>query len=411
MEAVVGELAQRVRLAPTRRIVLLVELDSLYGRSLPRTFQHALEHHLKTQNVDSDTVKQIVENVETVYYPEGIDGKTPADRKDDKPPTDGASREKEPGRPREATEGANQSDYVRRLAAELRERERTLRWRRQGGISAVGVLGADVFDKIMILRALRGALPEAIFFTNDLDARLGHPDEWDATHNLVVASTYGMQLEGHAGVDYAPFRDSYETSTFAATLKAMKGRGVPHPSVHLYEIGLTGPFRLDVRDAATGRDWASTRRWLLGGVLDLRSRPGVLGTERAGTHGSRVARPALGTLWTSTPVFLLVALVSIALLLAAFESLGGATGEPMVMLDGISIWPSEAIRLLAAMLGVHFIAKSMDAIRANDVEVGTRFHIGVGSLAGADGPYAPGVGVWDEPVSAARDAPVIAVQA
>lgn len=79
-----------------------------------------------------------------------------------------------------------------------------------------------------------------MFFTNYLDARFAHPDEWKETHNLVIVSTRGLSLEGrNKGFQtVAPFRDGGQTALFEATLEAM-GR-INHPdsdSPLVFEIG------------------------------------------------------------------------------------------------------------------------------------------------------------------------------
>jgi hypothetical protein len=54
----------------------------------------------------------------------------------------------------EATEGLNQSDYLRRLARELKE-AMPVGNKRTAKVFAPLLLGADIYDKLMILRALR----------------------------------------------------------------------------------------------------------------------------------------------------------------------------------------------------------------------------------------------------------------
>jgi len=55
----------------------------------------------------------------------------------------------------------NQSDYLRRLARQMKEDN--ARWQRgSSGIRAIGLLGSDVYDKLMILRALRPQFPDAV---------------------------------------------------------------------------------------------------------------------------------------------------------------------------------------------------------------------------------------------------------
>jgi hypothetical protein len=81
--------------------------------------------------------------------------------------------------PTEAAEGHKQLDYLRRLADRIRRDDRRLRAEGRGEIAAIGVLGSDVYDKISVLRALRGEFPRAVFFTTDLDARLSSPRQYD----------------------------------------------------------------------------------------------------------------------------------------------------------------------------------------------------------------------------------------
>jgi hypothetical protein len=125
---------------------------------------------------------------------------------------------------------------------------------RGGRLKAVGLLGSDVYDKLELLKALRPGLPEAVFFTNNLDARLGHPDEWSETHNLIVVSARGLSLENDQNVpspeshEVPPFRDSAQTALFEATLEAM-GYMPPIPkSPLIFEIGRNGPKRLGIAD-------------------------------------------------------------------------------------------------------------------------------------------------------------------
>ena len=122
----------------------------------------------------------------------------------------------------EATEGLNQSDYLRRLARQMKEHH--AQWQREdgSGIRAIGLLGSDIYDKLMILRALRPQFPDAVFFTNNYDAHFERRDDWDATHNLVIASPFGSTVPeiyvAHRHIP--PFRDSNQTSMYVGTLVA-----------------------------------------------------------------------------------------------------------------------------------------------------------------------------------------------
>ena len=64
----------------------------------------------------------------------------------------------------EATEGLNQSDYLRRLAREMKEDNS--RWQREdgSGIRAIGLLGSDIYDKLMILARAASSVSLTPFF-------------------------------------------------------------------------------------------------------------------------------------------------------------------------------------------------------------------------------------------------------
>jgi hypothetical protein len=366
MRELVAELQRRyVWSSPPAHIVLLAQLDTVYGRSLPEAFSLAVE--------DPSLTGDRPVRIETFFYPEGIDGKVPtADKQDSTQAKPKVQQDQVDERPREATEGADQSDYLRRLADALQEEDADERSRLEGGIRAVGVLGADVFDKIMILRALRASLPDAVFFTNSIDARLAHPSEWDATHNLVVASAFGLQLDAfqHAGA-YLPFRDSYETSAFAATLQAMH-RDVPPPRVHLYEIGLHGALPLDETQGLPLADWAALRRWSLVGVVLFAAVLGGCGVARSDWNRHAKRNDRLD--YVAEAAFLVLAgIIMVWLIVQAQSHVVG--GEPMAMVDGVSIWASEELRLLVGILGIHFIWRSKRQIEICDRQIAERFHV------------------------------------
>jgi hypothetical protein len=121
-------------------------------------------------------------------------------------------------------------------------------------VKAVGLLGSDVYDKLELLKALHPVLPEAIFFTNNLDARLFHPDEWKETHNLAVVSPFGLSSPPNSKqlpIQFSEFRDSAQTALFEATREAIKERDTGRvPSVPLtpliFEIGRSGPQELAI---------------------------------------------------------------------------------------------------------------------------------------------------------------------
>jgi hypothetical protein len=230
-------------------VAIVSEEDTYCARALCSTFT--------TSNINETPLP----NLHSYTYLRGIDGELPSDAKNEKdekeakvqPESDGKNPRSDL-RPTERTEGLNQADDVRRLAQELQELDTNLKGGSGGkeAIKAVGLLGSDVYDKLELLKAFRPVLPEAVFFTNNLDARLAHPDEWNETHNLVVVSARGLSLkESNEKVQrVAPFRDSAQTALFAATLEAAgqayaEDDATPRSPL-IFEIGRNGPKELSV---------------------------------------------------------------------------------------------------------------------------------------------------------------------
>jgi hypothetical protein len=247
-DQIVGTLLQELecrRLKKDDHVAIISEEDTYYARALCSTFREKASTTLPLK-------------VHSYTYLRGIDGKLPSDGKDEKE-TKGAAESGDKNtqsslQPTERTEGLNQADDIRRLAQELRALDTRLRRNShdKDSLKAVGLLGSDVYDKLELLRALRPVLPGAVFFTNNLEARFSHPDEWNETHNLVVASAFPLSLEQDENVlpseNVPPFRDSGQTALFAATLEAMgqtlAGGAAKPKSPLIFEIGRNGPIKL-----------------------------------------------------------------------------------------------------------------------------------------------------------------------
>jgi hypothetical protein len=225
-------------------IAILSEEDTYYSRALCSTF-----------NAGS------LGNIHSYTYLRGIDGKLPSDRKEEREsksePESGDKNTQTSAQrtePTERTEGRNQADDIRRLATMLQTLDADLRDGGSEGLKAVGLLGSDVYDKLELLKALRPMFPQAVFFTNNLDARLAHPDEWNETRNLVVVSARGLSLNDPDQIvqKVAPFRDSGQTALFEATLEVMgrihAGDDYIPKSPLIFEIGRNGPVKLSLAE-------------------------------------------------------------------------------------------------------------------------------------------------------------------
>ena len=94
----------------------------------------------------------------------------------------------------------------------------------QNGVKAIGIVGSDVYDKLLILQALRSRFKDKIFFTTDLDARYLHANQKEWARNLVVASNFDLSLRPALQQSTLPFRDGYQTATYLAALMALEAR-------------------------------------------------------------------------------------------------------------------------------------------------------------------------------------------
>jgi hypothetical protein len=72
---------------------------------------------------------------------------------------------------------------------------------------------------------------------------------------------------------------------------------------------------------------------------------------------------------SSTAACVLVGAPLIVLAIAILAQTGDARLEPLAFFSGISIWPSEMLRLLALMLAIHFLFKAHSGLRLNEQEL------------------------------------------
>lgn len=197
-------------------LVLVSEWDSEYARTLSRYLSDGFSERCGAKS----------SHVRTFTYLRGLDGVLP----DIDKPGSNALRKGDGDKskdlraqlddtPPEHAEGRSQSDYLRRLADEIARLDGDKEFTKRG-VKAIGIVGSDVYDKLLILQALRGRFKDKIFFTTDLDARYLHADQKAWTRNLVVASNFGLSLRPALQQSTMPFRDSYQIAIYVAGLMA-----------------------------------------------------------------------------------------------------------------------------------------------------------------------------------------------
>ncbi|MDR2762064.1 MAG: hypothetical protein LBB88_05635 [Planctomycetaceae bacterium] len=255
-ETVAQELKRRGINFDKDNIAMIAENDTLFGRSLPKIFRLIFERDSKIIN----------DNFCRYTYLRGIDGSIQSNSNAASNAYNEANYS--PKMPsfkqlssstNYSPKGNNQYDYLIRLRDMMLCKEQTSGKKFQ----AIGILGSDVYDKLLQLQILRPAFPNAIFFTTDLDAALWQSQFLPCTKNLIVGSSHGFQLNDKYQQGILPFRFSYQTALFQGILGATTlpqetndifdnlkpSRKIDDPllapsSPRLFEIGLNGPVDL-----------------------------------------------------------------------------------------------------------------------------------------------------------------------
>ena len=454
-------------------IVLIGEWDSFYGRALPMEFKAAICNRVAKREpqmndyLEAAHRQRIIESCDTLEdavdlqvnevryfgryvmpyiwrysYLRGIDGVIPGEKN---------ATVSEPSRANrgngslldipalEPPVGASQYDYIRRLGKRifLELNELTTQHFKTGTderleVKAIGVLGSDPYDTLLILQALREHFPNALYFITDLDARLIYSKEYKWTRNVVTVSHFGLELDGRLQRDIPPFRSGYQTSAYLATLQAVghlkplaqcppphhvKWANIPMGSAFPcgYKALLTSPnFYFDATE--TPRIYETGRY----GVVDLSvglpkdlslhlTRLDLQEDETAGHRPEPQAVLAVAAFlalvagvllvgnqrsrrWIGAHPIPFLAIVSVfvgAAIMVAYGPLldwvvqDHDAGEPLYggekpfyyyWFQGVSVWPTEILRLIGTILAVGFLIKAWLNLRVNGKEVESRFH-------------------------------------
>ncbi len=379
--------------ANREKILIIAEADTSYGRSLPYAFTQSLDRFrhpekeaerkavLTTNGTagQSGNLDQLDAQLFIYRYLRGLDqqkGQPSSDKSNNRPAAkspedllaDVLSKKGAPAH------GESQLDYVDRIRLDLEDWETRTS---SAKVRAVGVLGGDIYDKLILLRSLREKYPQAIFFTTDLDARLWHPDHLPFTRNLVVASgcdvlaRQALPNSRDTGLRIPPFRDGYQVAVFNACRAALgKGENSAAPVVQdltpsIFEVGRNGPNKLIPGEAP---QTFAAKLAVVGSSLWHYGLPTL---SKGQTIGLTVA--VLGVLAviiifrvyfvkSSFPTRLFnrelfgigwVVIGSVLLLVIAYsmmQDIAAQPGsEPWIADQGISIWPTEIIRLFVAV--------------------------------------------------------------
>jgi len=282
-------------------------------------------------------------------------------------------------------------------------------------IKAIGVVGSDIYDKLLVLQALRRAFPRYIFFTTDLDARLTDAQNLPWTREMVIGSSLGLSLRPELQGSVPPFRDSYQTATYYSTMQAVKRflseTAKPDPASgaaantdielswtrhpHVFEIGRTQAFDLSANkhpgsvchmpgECPSIAAWRQLPLWSTGSLFSYLSFSLVVMLTAIFMAGT-----AMGREWTADICArrsserslaathrnrLLVALLALAVAVGiadmAWSSLIGALTDggdriPTPIFSGANHWTASIVEALSILLVIAFVVRGQRKLRTN----------------------------------------------
>ena len=323
------------------RVVVFTESDTNYSRAI----EHELDMRLTEKNMN---VK-----LDVFSYLRALDGRSEETRaptvSEGSKPQDVATSLLQGRAISETSFGTSQFDYLRRRAIGL-----------EGNVVAVGILGSDIYDKMLVLQAVRPRLSSAIFFTTDLDALYLEREMQPFTRNLVVASADGLEANESGDKPTTswklpPMRDSYQTVLVNEVRNILRGKDSENSgAVHIFEIAPGKSIELPPPASNAARfllqqlakPWLSIDIFLLAlgnGFLILWAistrepeRGGRMVAEARNLVGVEIALAGLGLLFLLYMLWL--------------SHAPWLFGEPLAL--GVSIWPSVMIRLLAFLVAI-----------------------------------------------------------
>jgi hypothetical protein len=318
----------------------------------------------------------------------------------------------------ETPTGPKQLDYLRRLAASITAGTSKISCnpdpKRRGDCNrAIGVLGSDIYDKILVLQALRSSFPRAIFFTTDLDSLLLDRQHLKWTRHLLVGSGFGLSLRPELQADIPPFRNSYQTSIYLAAMLAVNRQFEPaqsskeHDDVHdlvhewtsharIFDIGLTEAFDITEPGAAFG-DVPSNNPLPCPSLIKCPSifpaPAGAFWSDRARATGTKIGVAIIAVLllafWTARGMspapkaglqmkIGAAALIFLAAITLAWHPLidwAESQETAVPVFGGASIWAAMIVELLSILTVICLARRGQRMLDQNAIDIGHEFKL------------------------------------
>ena len=426
----INELARRgVDIFPKNKggkghhLALISEWDTFYGNAFPLTFATMMESieadiglpyswrdytinlNLRKQSRDSN----FPGNLHTYSYIRGIDGRLPESKSSKEERTNEKSEDNSKltfTKGLELPTGRSQLDYIRRLTQKLSDK---YKYFGNNKLKAIGVVGSDVYDKLVLLQALREQFSDMIIFTIDIDARMMHHEQLKWTRNVIVASNFGLELSDsfqggiyeHRAGSLSPFRDNYQTSLFLACLTALTPRGhssklhrgmsreelteiISHP--RLFEIGRGRAVNLTVSGKGTKelsgihpphRRWPGLKAFVTQMVLILVAIVFCILLVVLISPSAKEIVPLMSLKrWDRDSIGIkLLVLAVIGFIGVVIYDHYREGGEPFSLDAGVSIWPGEILRLIAVIVGAFLLVRLVNKLEKSEERLCEKFSL------------------------------------
>lgn len=299
--------------------------------------------------------------IRVIRYLRGVDGRKML-------PTDAARNGGERKSAQVSASRTQQLDYVQQ---EIRSLGRRAGEEGDSLADAVILLGGDIYDKLTLLRLVRSEMPRSLVLTTDLDARYLDPSERPFTRNLVIVSHESLEPSEFSEVR---FRDEYQRAIAVGLRTALSGRPLeaamrmasspdPNRVVRTTEVGRSAFIECEQRQgklSEIGSVSESTTRYARSGLGIFMARNWWICLTSAGLLSALIFFLFEGDRSkgiTSAHLAVLCIVVGALLFLAIIATVytGNATLEliePLVVAQGVSVWPTAAILMIASILAV-----------------------------------------------------------
>jgi hypothetical protein len=378
-------------------IALISEWDTDYGRAFKDTIVKAWEELLPKDPEDKEEIDPCpnFKNIHFFSYLRGLDGgvsesaSSSSKKSKSSKPLD--SKEQSVDFANLRAEKERQYDYLLRLTERIEETEKRFGDKEENWLNpfewsnpfkthhfeAFGILGSDYYDKLVVLQSLRKKFEHAQFFTTDMDARLFHPEDFKHVRNLIVASGFGLRLRDDLQKSVPPFRDTYQTSAYLATLLAFESDSCKQTltqeklnqwlPARVFEVGRTQAFDLSPTQESDKKSESL--------INSTCFKPfNVNENTKSGLHPQPA--PSISSYKVPAVAILVLSLIFLvclrlkeywqwvlagALIVTAYwigvSYLGSQwdAEEPLAFFEGVSVWPTDFIRLIAILMTVAVI--------------------------------------------------------